>query len=571
MTTLTPAPEIQPRGASPRGPAVRWIGVLIGVFGCTRGSAPPLRAAGSPTPVVGGTLRYASENDVRSLDPAVGYDEVSAEVMNLVFDGLLRFDAGTTLEPALAESFTRSEDGRTYTFVLRPGLRFHNGRAVVAEDVVQSWARLFDPRLASPGADFFRLVEGAEARLQGDPTAPLGLSAPDARTVVVRLREPDPTFLSVVAMSFGAVVPIEEVEARGERWFMEPVGTGPFTLESWQMGGELVLRRNPDYWEPGLPYLDTIVRESNVPRDLQLLRMEAGELHQTYRLSAPDYLWVKSEPAWAAQLLEYPSTDTYGEFMNTELKPFDNVWFRRAVSAAIDRDKLRKIQNGRALPTVSWVPPSLEGHLVWAELSPEEQADLQYQRHDPALARRCLAEAGYPDGYPGPPIDYWTINTSGALMTAMSVQADLAEIGVPIEIRNTTFSAYLSATGRRGAVAMGYGAWSMDYPHQRNFLEPRFHSRNIADENSSNETFFSDPEVDAWLDAAARSLDPAEQTALYRLAHRRIAREAPYAFEYHSLSISLTQPALRGFRSSSLVQRDPRRAWLDLPPGEVTR
>ena len=566
MTASIPAPE---PGHGRR--LLPLMGLLLVGLGCTRDSAPPLRAAGSPTPVVGGTLRYASENDARTLDPAVGYDEVSWEVMNLVFDTLLRFDDNGQLEPALAASFTRAEDGRSYTFHLRPGLRFHNGRALVADDVVQSWSRLFDPRLASPGADFFRLVEGAEARLAGDPHAPLGLSAPDPMTFVVRLTAPDPTFLSVVAMNFGAVVPIEEVEARGDRWFMEPVGTGPFTLESWQMGGELVLRRNPDYWEPGLPYLDEIIRQSNVPRDLQLLRMEAGELHQLTRLSAPDYLWIKSEPGWAAQLLEYPSTDTYAEFMNTELKPFDNVWFRRAVSAAIDREKLRKISNGRNLPTMSWVPPALEGHVTWAALSPEEQADFQYQRHDPALARRCMAEAGYPDGYTGPPIQYWTINSSGALMTAMSMQADLAEIGVPIEIMNTTFPAYLSATGRRGAVAMGYGAWVMDYPHQRNFLEPRFHSRNISDENSTNESFFSDPEVDAWLDAAALALDPAEQSALYRLAHRRIARDAPYAFEYHSLSISLTQPALRGFRSSSFVQRDPRRAWLDLPPGEVHR
>lgn len=566
MTAWTPAPEPGPR----RG-LLAWMGALLVVFGCTRDSAPPLRAAGSPTPVVGGTLRYASENDARSLDPAVGYDEVSWEVMHLVFDTLLRYDERGQLEGALAESFSRADDGRSYTFVLRPGLRFHNGRPVVADDVVQSWSRLFDPRLASPGADFFRLIEGSAARLAGDPAAPLGLRALDARTVEVRLSEPDPTFLAVVAMNFGAVVPIEEVEARGERWFMEPVGTGPFTLAAWEMGGELVLRRNPDYWEPGLPYLDEIVRQSNVPRDLQLLRMEAGELHQLYRLSAPDYLWVKSEPAWAAQLLEYPSTDTYAEFMNTELHPFDNVWFRRAVSTAIDREKLRKLSNGRSAPTLSWVPPALEGHVTWAGLSPEEQADFQYQRHDPALARRCLAEAGYPDGYPGPPIVYWTVNSGNALMTAMSVQADLAEIGVPIEIKNTGFPAYLSATGRRGAVAMGYGAWVMDYPHQRNFLEPRFHSRNISDENSTNESFFSDPEVDAWLDAAARALDPAEQAALYRLAHRRIARDAPYAFETHSLSLSLTQPALRGFRSSSFVQRDPRRAWLDLPPGEVHR
>jgi ABC-type transport system substrate-binding protein len=514
--------------------------------------------------VRGGTFVYADDADLRSLDPAIAYDEVSWTAMHLVFDTLLDYDEQVRLRPHLAARWEVDEGGALWTFHLRDDVRFHNGRPLVADDVLYSWNRLLDPSLGSPGADFYGAIEGADAVLRGEASTARGLQAPDPHTVVVRLSEPDPAFGNVVAMLFGAPVPREEVEARGEAWRTAPVGTGPFAVESWDLGVRTVFRARDDHWEPGLPYLDAVVHLAGYSRALQFLKLEAGELHEVSRLTSPDYLWIRQTPAWEAQLVQSPSVDTYAELMNTELPPFDDLWFRRAVSTAIDRDKLARIRNQRVFPTVSWIPPALPGHEAWDALDAEGRAAYRYQRFDPALSRECLEKSAWARG-PRAPVSYLAINDESSLMTAQSIQQDLAEVGIPMDIRNTTFPAYLSATGRRGTVQMAYTAWVMDYPDTRNFLETRFSCASRADENSVNDSFFCDPEVDALLARARIEADPAARADLYRQAQRIVALAAPYAVTYHSSSVSVTQPFVRGFRVHPVWTRDMREAWLDLP------
>lgn len=546
--------------------SIRAASLALLVWGCGPERGPRIPAAGHDTPVWGGSFRYADDDDIRTLDPAVGYDEVTWTAEHLVFNTLLDYDAEVHLVGSLAERWEVSPDGLLWTFHLRPGVRFHNGRLLVADDVLASWNRLLDPSLASPGADFFGQIEGAETVLAGEATQASGLAAPDPATVLVRLNQADPTFANSVAMLFAAVIPIEEVELRGDDWSRRPVGTGPFIVKEWLPDQRTTFVRNPDYWEEGLPYLDEVVHLARHSRSLQLLKLEAGELEEVNRLTAPDYLWIKRTPAWAPQLQEVSSIDTYGEMMNTELPPFDDVWFRRAVSAAIDREKLKKLRNGRQRPTVSWVPPPLEGNAEWETLDADERQAYRYQRHDPDLARECMEKAGYPDGYPEP-IPYWTLNDEASRTTSQSIQQDLAGIGVQIEIKNTTFPAYLSATGSRHTVPMSYIAWVMDYPNPKNFLETKFHCKSRSDENTLNDSFYCNPEVDRLLDEAAAELDPVAAGKIYRAAQAIIAEDAPYAFEYHSTQLSVTQPYVRGFVLHPVWTRDMTHAWLDLPEG----
>ena len=541
-------------------------------------SASPLpTSAGHSEPVYGGTFSYADENDIRSLDPAIAYDEISWTAGHLIFNTLLDYDDDVKLVGSLAQEWEISEDGLVWTFSIRPGVYFHDwtdqngvlheGRELTAGDVVYSWNRLFDAKLASPGADFFGIIVGSDAVLAGEASVASGLHAPDDRTLLVTLTQPDPTFANAVAMLFGAVVPREAVEDRGDGWSHAPVGTGPFSVESWSMGERTVFTAHRRYFEAGLPYLDRIVHLAGYPRAVQFLKLEAGELHQINRLSSPDYLWIRRSEIWAPRLTEIPSVDTYAEMMNTEVAPFDNVWFRRAVATAIDRDRLRRLRNNRQRSTVSWVPPGIEGFVAWEDLSDEDQTYFQYQRHNPDLSRECLSKAGYPNGYPDP-IVYWALNDEASLTTAQSIQQDLSEVGIHIEIRNTTFPAYLSATGKRGEVAMAYGAWVMDYPDPRNFLETKFHCDSRADENSVNDSFYCNAEVDAFLDAAAVESDGKARAELYHKAHRIIASEAPYAMEYHSTAVSVVQPWVRNFRIHPVWTRDMSRAWLDLSDEE---
>lgn len=572
MTCSTPAAERSLRRIGPRAcpPAVVAAALGLALAACAAPERGPRRPAhGHPQPVYGGRFVYSVQDDVRTLDPAIGYDTDSWTAEHLVFDTLLTYDDDVQLAPSLATSWSLADDGVTWTFQLRDDVRFHHGRSMVAQDVVDSWNRLFEPSLASPATDFYGIIDGADDVLAGRAQRLSGLVALDDHTLQVTLDHPDSTFLDVTAMMFGAVVPVEVADQLGERFAVTPVGTGPFMVAERTLGERTLFVRAPDHWEAGLPYLDEIELIAGYTRSLQFMKLENDELHQVDRLTSPDYLWLKRNPAWAAQLVEHENVDTYGELMNTELPPFDDVWFRRAVSTAIDRDKLHKLRNGRMRTTVSWVPPALDGFADWDALSEEERADFQYQRYDPDLSRACLARSAWSQG-PRDPVVYWAIDTEGSLVTALSIQQDLALAGIPMELKLVNQNTYYTATGMRRTVPFAYGAWVMDFPHQRNFLEPRFHSRMIAEENSTNDSFYSNPQVDDLLDRAARSTDPEQARDLYWQAHRIIARDVPYLFEYHSLGVSVTQPYVKGFRAHPVYNRDMREAWLDLPSGRTT-
>lgn len=561
------------------GPEQGWrragVLVLVGMSmalapGCSMPERGPRRQAfGHDSPVYGGRFVFSAEDDVRTLDPAVGYDSDSWNLEHLIFDTLLAYDDDVQLVPSLASSWEVDERGLVYTFHLRDDVRFHTGRLMVADDVVGSWNRLFDPALASPATDFFGVIQGADAVMEGRADRLSGLVALDPHTVQVTLDHPDSTFPNIVAMMFGAIIPPEVAAELGDRFALTPVGTGPFQVTERAVGEHTLLTAFDDFWQPGLPYLDEVEFLAGYPRSLAFMKLENDEIHEVDRLTSPDYLWLKHNPAWRRQLYEYPAVDTYGELMNTEMPPFDDVWFRRAVSTAINRDKLRKLRNGRLRPTVSWVPPALPGFADWDKLTPEERADFQYQRYDPDLSRECLAKSRYADGL-SEPLTYWAVDTEGSLVTAMSIQQDLAAVGIPMELKLVTLSTYFTASGRRKTVPFAYAAWVMDFPHERNFLESRFHCRMISDENSTNDSFYCNPEVDALLDRAARTMDEGQARELYWQAHRIIARDAPYAFEYHSTALSVTQPYVKGFRAHPVYNRDMREAWLDLPEGRPT-
>jgi ABC-type transport system substrate-binding protein len=427
---------------------------------------------------------------------------------------------------------------------------------MTSADVVYSWERLFDPALASPATDFFDVIEGSDARMDGTADHLSGLSAPDGMTVVARLKEPDRTFANVVAMLFGAVVPKEEVERLGDDWALTPVGTGPFEVEERDIGERATFVANRDYWEPGIPYLDRITFLSQIPRATGFLKLEADEVQEITRISGPDYLWLKQQPAWADRMVDTPAPDTYGEMMNTEMPPFDNVWFRRAVSSAIDRDKLAKVRNQRIRATSSFLPPGMPGY----------DEDVPYQKYDLAVARDCMAKAGYPDGYPET-IEYWVLTDETSVLMALSVQSDLARIGIHVELKPVSFPVYLTASARRKTVRFAYCSWNMDYPDPSNFLDPKFKCSARAEENSNNESFYCNPAVDELLVRAHREPDADTRAALYTQAQRIIGADAPWVWEYHSDNVSVTQPYVKGFRNHPVWPRDPTRAWLDLADG----
>lgn len=208
----------------------------------------------------GGSIVVTYKDDISTLDPAIGYDWQNFSIIKAMFSGLMDYEPGTaTLTPNLATDYTISDDGRTYTFTLREGVVFHNGRPMTADDVKYSLERTLDPATRSPGQGFYLGIGGAQAFIDGEADTVSGIIVPDATTVQITLTEPSAPFLHLMALNFSFVVPREEVERYGEDFGRNPVGTGAFRMREWVLGQRLVLERNPDYFRENLPHLDEVV------------------------------------------------------------------------------------------------------------------------------------------------------------------------------------------------------------------------------------------------------------------------------------------------------------------------
>lgn len=521
---------------------------------------PRFLGAGATTPRRGGTIHFAYDTDLPTLDPALVNDTLAGVPTRLINEGLVRYASDSTqIIPALAERYEVSPDGRVYTFHLRPNARFSNGRAITADDHRYTWERLLHPhRLASPGAENYRLVEGYDDFREGRAAHLAGLVTPDPMTVVLRLSAPDRTFLHTMAMTFTSVLPREVVESLGdERFGQLPVGAGPFVLERWEPSTRVVMRRNPHYHDPGRVHVERIVVELSVARHLQFMRFLAGELDyaNSYSLSTADYLWMLDNPDWRPYVTRAPGALAAAFMMNTEMAPFDNVHVRRAVALAIDRDSICRARNYRITPAWSLYPPMVAGY---------RRDNPLRQRFDVDAAREELRLAGHPNGL-DQETELWIGEGEAGSIYGELVQADLRRVGIRVRIRQASGSIYYSSLGRRHTVPMAFSGWQMDYPDPANFIEPNFHSRAIQDENSSNHSFYRSPALDALLDQAKVEADPALRVHLYEQAEDILLRDAPWAFMYNPMDIYVTQPWVRGWHPHPVWTDYLGEAWMDLP------
>jgi peptide/nickel transport system substrate-binding protein/oligopeptide transport system substrate-binding protein len=420
-------------------------------------------SGGGTTPQKGGEITVVYKDDLATLDPAIGYDWTNWPAIKLVFDGLLDYDSGTTLEPRIAESLPEvSADGLTYTFKLRPGVKFSNGRAVSADDVVYTMTRVLDPKTGSPGAGFFIGIKGAQEFIDGTATSVEGITAVDPSTVQFTLTAPDVTFLNKMALNFAFIVPQEEVEKAGENFGHGPVGTGPFILKEWVSGQRLVFERNPDYFFEGRPFLDKVTIEVGVEPDVALLRLEKGEI-QLMGDPPPGADWerISSDPAWKDRIEVEATVNTTYIAINTGMPPFDNVKVRQALNYAIDKQRIVQLLNGRATVANQILPPLMPGY------------DSSYTGYDydPDKAKSLLAEAGFPDGFETS-IECISVDPQPKLCE--SFQQDLVKVGIKLTINALAAPNVIddAGNGRTALVWSGGLAWTQDYPDPDDFYSP---------------------------------------------------------------------------------------------------
>jgi ABC-type transport system substrate-binding protein len=505
---------------------------------------PDLLAADAPAR--GGSIVVTYQDDIATLDPAIGYDWQNPSMMQLIADGLMGYKAGTTeLVPDLAESFAISEDGLTYTFKLRDGVKFHNGRELTAADVKYTLERLVDPATQSPGQGYYAVIEGFDAMVAGEADALSGVTTPDERTVVIELSRPNAVFLNVLAMHFSSIVPKEEVEKWGADWGTHPVGTGAYRIAEWTLGQRIVFERNPDYRHgtgpEDVPYLDQIIWEVGQDPSVAFLRLTRGEVDILGDGIPPaHFVDVVDNPEYQqnGMIIEHPMIQTSYVTMNVNIEPFDDVRVRQAVNMAINKDRIVRIINNRAIPANQPLPPNMPGH----------DPDYAGYPYDPAKAKALLAEAGHPDGFS---TELWNMNTDPNPRIAQAIQQDLAEVGIDAELHSVASSVVIAAGGEADQAPMiwsGGMAWISDFPDPSGFYWSILGCGGAVP-GGWNWAWYCNEEIEAKAAEADAMVDLAradERIDLWREVYTEIMADAPWVPVFNTRYFTLRSERMGG-------------------------
>jgi len=492
-----------------------------------------------------GTLSIAFESGVQHLDPALAYDVVGIPLVRAMFDTLVRYDENLHIVPSLAtEMPTISADGLTYTFKLRPGVQFvQNGtalRELVADDVVYSLNRLLRPDLKptpSPvGGAFFSVIAGSDAVLKGTAQEASGLKAIDDHTVEITLSRPDRTFLNLLAMTFGSVVPKGKAPIDGT-FDTAPIGSGAYYLDSYKPDEKIALKKNAGYWLEGYPKADAIEGRLLVTAENQVQQIESGQLDMTGQVAIPaaDYTSLSQDPAYADQIVKTAAVSTQYLSMDTSGpdSPFKDVRVRQAVNHVIDKANILRLANGLGEQVDCIFPPLMPGFDDTCHPYPT----------DLAAAQKLMADAGMSAGFD---TKLYTDTTSISQNQAQSIATDLATINIRAEVVPQDFNVLVGTITTPHAAPMVWVGWFQDYPDPSDFVDPILSCATVV-AGAFNNAWFCDPAIDARA-AAARKI-PTIDAAIpeYQAIQKAIMDEAPWVPVASPLFVGLHSKRVTGF------------------------
>ena len=501
------------------------------------------------SPAAAKTLVFCSEGSPEALNPQMVTTTTGMNASRPLFNNLVEFAPGTVrLEPSLAESWTVSDDGLSYTFKLRANVPFHSNRvfkptrAMNADDVVFSLMRQWKEdhpyhRIAGSGFDYFKDM--------GMPDLLKAIDKLDERTVRITLTRPEAPFLANLAMAFNGILSAEYADqllraGTPELIDREPIGTGPFTFVSYQKDTTLRYRAFAAHWA-GKQVIDTLVFSITPNPAVRLTKLKAGEC-QVMALPQPgDTAEIARNPA--LNLLQQEGLNIGYLAMNVGRAPFDDLRVRRAINMAIDKAAIiAAVYQGAGAVAKNPIPPTL-----WSYH--EGVKDYSY---DPAEAQRLLVEAGHPQGFE---TELWYMPVSrqynpNAKRVAEMIQADLAKIGVRLALVTHDWSTY-RAKLQAGEHPMALYGWTGDNGDPDNFLHVLLGCA-AARPGGNNIAKWCHPEYDEIVTRAKRTSDRAVRERLYRQAQEIFKREAPWVPLAHSVVFMATRKEVTGFHMDPL-------------------
>jgi len=446
------------------------------------------------------TVVFLIESSPANLDPRIGTDVQSQRIDGLLFDGLVAHDANFQFTPALAERWEQPNP-QTLIFHLRGGVRFHDGRALRARDVVWTIDSMLYPGrpggVISPKAAAYATVDAVEAR--------------DERTVVLHLKHADNFLLTNLSTGAIGIVP----EGSGRDFWMHPVGTGPFRFVSQQIDQEVVVERNPLSWSvaPKLSRVRFAVTPDAITESLELEKGSADvavnslPMDSVPALSRLPDLRVEKTGGTEIQYLAFNLLDPL----------LKDARVRQAIACSIDRNLIiQTLLRGYAQPASSLLPPS---HWAWTGDGPRYD-------YDPARAARLLDAAGYAPGSGGARfhLTMKTSNDEGTRLLAAVLQQQLAKVGIALDLRSYEFATFYSDV-TRGAFQMYSLRW-IGGNEQPDIFSHAFSSANFSPKGA-NRGHYSNTRVDSLLDDAAQSNDTVQRRADYAEVQQILARDLP--------------------------------------------
>jgi ABC-type transport system substrate-binding protein len=490
-----------------------------------------------------GHLYLRLNSNPTTLDPALVTDVQGGGIAAKLFNGLVRFNENLELAPDCAQSWKLAEDQVTYTFRLRPDVRFSNNRTVTARDFKYSFERVLLPATKAPLTWVLDKLEGASDFASGKAGTVSGIRVVNDHTLVLKLQKPFGPFLSLLAMTTAYVVPREEVERLGQEFGTHPVGSGPYLLSEWKHGQHLILTAQENYFE-GKPKLNGICYRI-IPEDLTaVLEFDTGRL-DVLLIPSSEYARYTSDPAWRDLVYARPGLNSYFLGLNCTRPPFNDIRVRQAVNMAVDRQRIfNTIFEKRGVPATGPIPPVLWRHRVFP-------LNRDAYGFDPARAKKLIDEAGAA----GKTITIYISTEPEILDIVQVIQRYLAQVGINAEIVQLDWSAFKQAVNKGKADAFWLSWWA-DYPDPENFLYPLFHSANAG--SSGNRTRCLDPELDRLIETAQRTMNERVRYRLYREAEDRIIKDAPWLFMWHRADYFVIQPWVKDFKTYPLYSIDKR-------------
>ncbi len=496
-------------------------------------------------------ITFAVHDAPDGLDPTITNNSFAMPFVENCFEGLVTVNSNNELVPSLAESWTISEDGKTYTFTLRDGLKWSNGSPLTSADFLYSVERTLKPETAAQNVNMLTdYVVNAQACYEGTvPFDQVGFKAPDEKTFVIELNDPTAFFIDLLALPVYSPLNKATVEANGDKWTLSAdtyIVSGPFKITKLNLNEATVLTKNEHYWDAANVTLEEITFRMIKDQATALIAFDSGEIDGMRSVPMADFARLKAE---SNDLHIMPTYATTFYLINTDKAPYDNVLVRKALNLAIDRKSLiENVLQSTDMPAFALVGPGyvlngkdyIEGRSTYG-LS--ETANVEE-------AKKALAEAGYPDGqgFPTMQLSYYTSPQVKLVVEAMA-QMFKENLNINVEISNAEWAVYYAdiQVMKYEVAAMGTGA---DFLHPMSFL-PMFLSTDYT-----NHTGFANAEYDAKIAAAKKEMDPEKMVALMREAEDIMMAEYPFLPLYH--------------RSSSLMMKEYVKGWSLSPTSKLS-